>query len=118
MTDRTIDRSVFQRLREITGDDDAFLAELVDTYLDDGTQQVADLLDAARREDVPSMLRPAHSLKSASDSIGALALAELCRTLEAEVRGGVVREPVARADAVATAFEAASSELTSLRPTV
>ncbi len=118
MTDETIDRSVFQRLREITGDDDAFLAELIDTYVDDGTRQVADLLDAARREDVASMLRPAHSLKSASDSIGAMALAELCRSLVAEVRGGAVQAPIARADAVATAFEAASSELTGLRPTV
>ncbi len=64
------------------------------------------------------MLRPAHSLKSASDSIGAMTLAELCRTLEAEVRGGAVQEPVARAAEIATAFETASSELTSIRPAV
>ncbi len=118
MTDDTIDRAAFQRLREITGDDDAFLAELIDTYLDDGTQQVVDLLDAARGEDVPAMLRPAHSLKSASDSIGAMALAELCRILETEVRGGAVVDPVARSLAVATAFDAASTELLTLRPTV
>lgn len=35
-------------------------------------------------------MRPAHSLKSSSANVGAAALAEACRSLEADGRTGVV----------------------------
>ena len=41
MTASAIDRAVFARLGEITGDDPEFLAELVDTYLADGDRVAA-----------------------------------------------------------------------------
>jgi HPt (histidine-containing phosphotransfer) domain-containing protein len=115
MTD-AIDRDAFERLREITGEDDAFLAELIDTYLDDGARQVADLVAAAAAGDVEAMVRPAHTLKSASDSIGALRLADGCRALEAAARAGAVPDPVASAADVAAAFEEAAAALAPLRP--
>ncbi len=49
MTDPAIDPEAFARLADITGDDPAFLAELVDTYLEDGAAQVAALRAAADR---------------------------------------------------------------------
>ena len=49
MTGPAIDPEAFARLPEITGDDLAFLAELVDTYLEDGAAQVAALRGAADR---------------------------------------------------------------------
>ena len=116
MTHHAIDASAFDRLREITGGDDEFLADLIDTYLEDGARQVGDLRAAAASHDIAAMVRPAHSLKSASDSIGALGLADLCRALEAAARTGAVPEPAERAEAVAEAFEQAAAALAALRP--
>jgi HPt (histidine-containing phosphotransfer) domain-containing protein len=111
-----IDRDAFARLREITGEDDAFLAELIDTYLDDGARQIAALVAAAAAGDVNAMVRPAHTLKSASDSIGALRLADHCRGLEAAARGGAVPDPVGRAAVVSAAFDEAAAALAARRP--
>ena len=41
---------------------------------------------AAAGDDPAALLRPAHTLKSSSANVGALALAEQCRTLEADAR--------------------------------
>jgi HPt (histidine-containing phosphotransfer) domain-containing protein len=116
MTDDVIDAEAFERLREITGGDDAFLGDLIDTYLEDGAHQVADLLAAAGSADIAAMVRPAHTLKSASDSIGARPLADRCRALEAAARAGAVSDAVSQAQGVATAFEAASAALAARRP--
>ena len=116
MSTEAIDRDAFERLREITGEDDVFLAELIDTYLEDGARQVADLLAAAAAGDGAAMVRPAHTLRSASESIGALRLADRCRVLEAEARAGAVPGPSPHAADVSTAFEEAAAALAVLRP--
>lgn len=111
MTGSAIDADAFARLLDITGGDPEFLADLVDTYLQDGAAQVDALQGAAAVGDVEGLVRPAHTLKSSSASVGAMPLAELCRTLEADARAGSVPELAARVAAVASAFAAASSEL-------
>lgn len=111
MTGPAIDAEAFARLSDITGDDAAFLAELVDTYLDDGATQVAALRAALTSGDSAELVRPAHTLKSSSASIGALGLAELCRTLEADARQGPVPDAAARVTAIAAAFDAVTGDL-------
>jgi HPt (histidine-containing phosphotransfer) domain-containing protein len=109
-----IDPVVFARLREITGDDPDFLAELVDTYLKDGDAQVR-ALQEAQAGDLAGLVRPAHSLKSSSASIGAMALAERCRTLEADARAGQVDDVDGAVAAIAEEFGAVASELATMR---
>ena len=111
MTGPAIDPDAFARLADITGDDPAFLAELVDTYLEDGAQQVAGLHAAASDEDPAALVRPAHTLKSSSASIGATTLAEQCRLLEADARGGAVADAAARVEVIAGEFEAVRAAL-------
>jgi HPt (histidine-containing phosphotransfer) domain-containing protein len=111
MTGPAIDAEAFARLLEITGGDPEFLAELVDTYLQDGAAQVEALRVAATSGDIEGVVRPAHTLKSSSASVGAMPLAELCRTLEADARSGHVPDLAARVAAVADAFTAASAAL-------
>ena len=89
MTDGTsspLDAAALEHLLEITGGDQEFVDELVDTYLDDGRAQLAAMRAAADADDPVALLRPAHTLKSSSANVGALDLAELCRTLEADAR--------------------------------
>ena len=99
-----IDEATFANLLEMTGGDQAFVDELVDTYLEEGDRLVEELIVAGNAGDVDAMIRPAHSLKSSSLNVGALELGELCRALEMNARSGEVEDPVARADEVKVAF--------------
>jgi HPt (histidine-containing phosphotransfer) domain-containing protein len=104
VTGTAIDRAVFDGLIEMTGGEMAFVDELVDTYLEDGQQQVAALRDAVATADTAALVRPAHSLKSNSLNLGAMTLGEQCRELEDLARGGAVPDAANRVEAIATGF--------------
>jgi HPt (histidine-containing phosphotransfer) domain-containing protein len=59
---------------------------------------------AAAAGDAAAMVRPAHSLKSTSANVGAVALAELCRSLEADGRSGTIVDAAGRVAACERAF--------------
>ena len=104
MTESAIDEGTFANLLEITGGDMDFVDELVDTYLADGEGQVEALREAAARNAVADLVRPAHSLKSSSLNLGALALGELARSLEEAARGGDVPDAAPQVETIAVAF--------------
>ena len=110
-----IDQVAFERLLEITGGDLAFVDELVDTYLSDAVVQLDGMRRAAADADAAAMVRPAHSLKSSSENVGALALADRCRSLEAEAKAGAVPDAIARVAACDDAFTAVSAALLAQR---
>ena len=99
-----IDEATFANLLDMTGGDQAFVDELVDTYLEEGDRLVEELITAATVNDIQAMVRPAHSMKSSSLNVGALELGELCRALETHARSDEVDDPVALAEAVKVAF--------------
>ena len=104
VTDGPIDAATFAGLLEMTGGDIEFVDELVDTYIADGDQQVAALRAAVASGSQDELVRPAHSLKSSSLNMGALALGELARGLEEAARSGAVADAADRVDAIAVAF--------------
>jgi len=110
-----IDQAAIDHLLEITGGDLEFLDELVDTYLSDAVVQLDGMRRAAADGDAAAMVRPAHSLKSSSENVGATALADGCRTLEADAKAGAVPDAVARVAGCDDAFTAASSALLAQR---
>lgn len=77
-----LDPGVLAELRAATGDDDAFIVELVETYVSEGETSMAALLAAAGSGDCAAIVRPAHSLKSTSASLGAMRMAAVCRAIE------------------------------------
>jgi HPt (histidine-containing phosphotransfer) domain-containing protein len=77
-----LDHGVIAELRAATGDDDAFMAELVETYVTEGAANMDRLLAAAAAQDCEAIVRPAHSLKSTSASLGAMRLSAICRGIE------------------------------------
>jgi HPt (histidine-containing phosphotransfer) domain-containing protein len=83
-----IDRPTYDALVEMVGGDHEFIDDLVDTYLADAVEQLADLDAAVAAGDAPALTRPAHSMKSSSLNVGALELARLGRELEAQGRDG------------------------------
>jgi HPt (histidine-containing phosphotransfer) domain-containing protein len=72
----------------------------------DGDAGLDQVHPAAGDDATDDLLRAAHSLKSSSLNVGALSLGELCRTLEADARGGPVADPGPRVDAIASGFDA------------
>lgn len=111
----TLDPSAMTRLLEITGGDAAFVDELVDTFLEDATVQLDALRAAGAANDVAGIVRPAHSLKSNSLNVGATVLADQCRSLEADGRGGDVPGMDARIAAVEAEFASVRAALLETR---
>lgn len=70
------------RIENITNGDKEFQRELLVTFLEEAAQQIAFLEISLQRNDVKLIQNQAHSLKSASGSIGAKHLSHLSLTLE------------------------------------
>lgn len=83
-----LDVTVLENLGASVGDDRAFLAELIETFLADGAEQVAAIRAAQVEDDPEALVRPAHTLKSSSGTVGAMRLSATGRELEALARGG------------------------------
>jgi two-component system sensor histidine kinase/response regulator len=69
-------------LRRLVGDDEATVRELLTDFLDSASQEAQALVIALQGGDLREAAAIAHKLKSASRSVGALALGELCADLE------------------------------------
>jgi HPt (histidine-containing phosphotransfer) domain-containing protein len=80
MTPSTIDEATLQELRLTLGDD--FLPELISTYLDETPRLLKDLQQALAEGKADAFGRTAHSIKSSSASLGALAFSAQARELE------------------------------------
>jgi HPt (histidine-containing phosphotransfer) domain-containing protein len=84
----TLDTSVLAALSDSVGGDDAFVADLVETYLSDGAVQLATIDEAVRSSEAEALVRPAHTLKSSSRTVGANRLGEMSRQIEMLGRSG------------------------------
>ncbi len=85
-TDGALDETTFQNLKTTMGAD--FMGELIDTFLEDSPQLIAELKRAYGVNDIDAFRRAAHSLKSNSANFGALKLAEQAKELERMARAG------------------------------
>jgi len=95
------DEAVLNELKETTGDDPAFVRDLIETYLADAPVQLEGIEEAVAANDAEALIRPAHTLKSSSATVGAMQLAEASRALEMAGRTGALDAGVrAQADAV------------------
>jgi HPt (histidine-containing phosphotransfer) domain-containing protein len=82
------DETVLAALRDATGDDEAFILDLVRTYVAEGDEHLATITAAAEASDAAAMVPAAHTLKSSSAALGAMRLASVCRGLEEAARAG------------------------------
>ena len=78
----TLDERVLTELLETTGGDIDFVRELVDTYLADTPVQLDAMTTAVEADDAEALVRPAHTLKSSSATVGAMRLSSVARELE------------------------------------
>jgi HPt (histidine-containing phosphotransfer) domain-containing protein len=83
-----LDAGILAELMASTGDDIGFVRELIQTYLADTPQQLEAMTVAVEAEDAAALVRPAHTLKSSSATVGATRLSSLARDLEMAGRSG------------------------------
>ena len=110
-----LDTDALQALRALGGDDDPSLfIEVIELYLDDARTHVTNLRAALSTGDLRLLERAAHTLKSSSANVGALAFSRLCLELEQAVRAerlqstpGLVERAEREFQAVCEALEAA-----------
>jgi CheY-like chemotaxis protein/HPt (histidine-containing phosphotransfer) domain-containing protein len=107
----TIDPVVFDELVASTGNDAAFVRELVDTYLADAPQLFAQMRSALTAGDAETFRRAAHSLKSNSASLGALVLSEQAKELEMMGKDGTLEGATAVIEAADTEYARAKVAL-------
>jgi HPt (histidine-containing phosphotransfer) domain-containing protein len=88
MSNGYLDQDALDALDEVTGGDAEFLAELVDTFLEDAPLLLTDLHQAIQAGDAGEVRRLAHSLKGNGRDFGANAFAQLCETLEHDAADG------------------------------
>jgi len=108
-----LDNAVLADLRASVGDDQEFMVELVETYVTEGSTNMDSLLAAAAAGDCAAIVRPAHTLKSTSASLGAMRLSGICRAIEQagrEARPETLREDAELARATWEATLSAFSE--------
>jgi HPt (histidine-containing phosphotransfer) domain-containing protein len=113
MTQPTIDNATFDELKETAGAD--FAIELVDTFLTEAPSMLAELRRAFTAGDVDSFRRAAHSLKSNSNTFGALALGVMARELELSAPDQVRKADAQPLDALALEYSRVATALTELR---
>ena len=75
-----IDKATFEELKQMSGED--FINELIDAFLDDAPDMLANMRSAFEAKDVESFRRNAHSLKSNANTFGAPELGQLAKELE------------------------------------
>jgi HPt (histidine-containing phosphotransfer) domain-containing protein len=84
----SLDSSALATLRESTGDDAQFLADLVTTFLEETPAQLAELRAATAGANAADVRRVAHTLKSNGATFGIVRLARVCRELEHRAADG------------------------------
>jgi signal transduction histidine kinase/DNA-binding response OmpR family regulator len=109
-----VDHEAIDRLVASMGERD-FVADLLGTFLDEAGPMLDDLDRAIAGEDVETLRRTAHTLKSNTATFGALPLSETCRELEAIARTGILTGAVELAGRARSRFAEASVELIAAR---
>ena len=111
-----LDQAALDTLLQMVGGDADFVDELVDTFLADVPQQLAELRAAAASGTAADAVRPAHTLKGTAASIGARAVEALSRSIEEGARAGSVDGLEARVEELALALADLEAALADARP--
>lgn len=104
----SINESIVNELIDVMGSE---FTSLVRVYLEDTPKNLQILLTAAERGDVQAMIAPAHSLKSTSANLGAMALSDLAKLVEHGARAGTLRDSLGMARQAGVEFRRAAEEL-------
>lgn len=98
-------------LTELLGDKPAMHRRMLDKFLINAEKQVSEILADSIAGNATNLGEIAHTLKSAANSVGALALGELCQKIETAGVAGDIARCKSLMDDLAAAFSAASAKI-------
>jgi HPt (histidine-containing phosphotransfer) domain-containing protein len=113
MSAPTIDLATFEALKATTGAE--FALELLDTFLEEAPAMIGELHDSLAAKDADKFRRAAHSLKSNSNTFGALTLGAMARDLELGGLASVAEKGTQPLDALAQEYARVAAALTAIR---
>lgn len=107
-----IDLPTFNSLLESMGAD--FLPELAQVYFEETPQLIGKLQQALDKQDQDAFRQAAHSIKSTSNSFGALAFGLLAKELEMMGREGRLQDAPGKVQELVSGYEAVQLALKEL----
>ena len=113
MAQRAIDPITFEELQQTAGTE--FVRELIDTFLMEAPLMLASLDRALAERNAADFRRAAHSLKSNSNTFGALGLGALARELELSGLDPVLAANASQLAALRLEYARVAAALTELR---
>jgi HPt (histidine-containing phosphotransfer) domain-containing protein len=102
---------VVEELRAVMG---AEYLSLIKLFLEDAPTHIMKLEAAAAANDIAAMVAPAHTLKSASANLGALALSAVAKRIELGARGEALNRPTVAVLMLENEFKRAQAALQAL----
>jgi len=106
-----LEMEVIEELRAIMG---AEYQGLIKLFLEDAPLHIERLQAAADARDIPGMVAPAHTLKSSSANLGALALSAVAKRIEHSARAESLAKPTQAVLMLANEFRRAKAALLAL----
>jgi HPt (histidine-containing phosphotransfer) domain-containing protein len=104
-TDPILNPHAIQALRDLSpGGGSEFLCELITIYLEDTPKQLAQLEEALARQDLPLVIRSAHTIKGSSGNFGATQVAGTAQEIELAGKAGNLPAAAALLPALKTHF--------------
>jgi HPt (histidine-containing phosphotransfer) domain-containing protein len=113
MADAAIDRATFEALQQTAGAE--FVRDLVDTFLTEAPLMLEDLRRALAANNADQFRRAAHSLKSNSNTFGALTLGAMARELELGGLDQTLKAGARPLDALSLEYSRVAAALKDLR---
>jgi signal transduction histidine kinase/DNA-binding response OmpR family regulator/HPt (histidine-containing phosphotransfer) domain-containing protein/PAS domain-containing protein len=83
-----LDTAALENLLAVLGGEFEYLVELIDSFLEDAPQLLAELNQSVEAGDTAGVRRVAHSLKSNGADFGATTFSNLCKELEFQTKSG------------------------------
>ena len=110
-----LDPEAIRSLTELVGNDPEALVEIIDAFLDEAPQRLAELRQGIGDDDPVLAGRAAHTLKANGRTFGAERLALLGQEIEAAARESDLTTVLPRIDEVGAAWIEVRNELVALR---
>lgn len=106
-----IETRSLEQLSELIGGDKAALHELIETFIEEGAEIVAEMKGSLADENLDVLRRSAHSMKSSAQDFGATVLSQLNATLESQCKNGWPDNATTQAEEISQQFFEAQTEL-------
>lgn len=110
---QTIDPKAFDRIREMTTEDDgeSLVQNVIQIFLDTAPARVQSALESLSANNWVGVFQEAHTLKTSAEYVGAKRLADLCRSLEEQAKRGEAKSVASSLAELKNEFQSVLSEL-------